>query len=288
MRVLRVLGILFAAFLLCGTVSAAEWSSTIPNKEDKEGLTLLKRSVSDVPIEDCKRRDICDLTRLLFVSEDYRVKVGKNEYQYFTLMYATYETATFATLEKYAFVPFIRGSVFTSQKDPSTGNVEIRYNVALASFNQWLVYRIPSWIIDSGDASPASHSVEGFPRHEFYRWQSAILPPPWITQEENVYGWDKPKVPRLYVDDDPQTALLSGRVAYNVSLEFKTCLYKSADIPQATTRDNTNFAEPLYCFPWRSSFVYDHDSKKFESPEGIVFPGLTGPNELIILGDKIK
>lgn len=306
MRALRFLGALCAVLTLMGMAAAAE-KAVAPKKENN--LTLLNRSLQDVPVENCERRDVCDLKRLLFVSDDYQLAIGKNEYQYFTLMYATYETATFATLEKYAFVQFIRGSAFTSRKDLETGEIDVAYNRALGNFNQWLVYRIPSWIIDAGEATPAYMSVEGASRHYWYRWQREILPPPWISQEEYIFcgnDWkppspsnketkneelrckNRPSAPRLYVDDEPEGALVLDGVARNVSLEFKTCLYKSADVPQTTERDNVNFAEPLYCFPWRTSFVYNHDLKKFESPPELVFPGLTEPNELIILGDRKK
>jgi len=291
MHILRMFGVLLAALLLfCGSVSAAQRSPPPAKKESASPLTLLKSTTVDVPLGECERRDTCDLRRLLFVTEDYRLKIGKDEYQYFTLTYATYETATFATLEKYAFVQFIRGSVFTSRKDPVTGKTEVTYDGALGNFDQWLVYKIPEWIIDAGSTSPTYMSIEGMPQHYWYRWQNAILPPPWLTQDENIYRQDRSqlKVPRLYVDDNPQEALVVNGTAYNVSLEFKTCLYKSADIPKTTTRDNTNFAEPLFCFPWRSSYVYNHDLKKYESPEGLVFPGLTGENVLIIIGDKMK
>ena len=249
---------------------------------------LLKRSVLDVAIENCADRDICDLKRVLFISEDFEIASVSGIYGYGTRLYATYETATFATLEKYAFVNFIRGAVFNSVRDSETKEVAIKYDVAYGNFNEWIVYKIPSWIIDAGGPSPVYMSVEGFPSHEFYRWKKNVFPAPWVTHEERIYGWEKPTVPRLYVDDEPEFAHASDDAAHNVSLEFKMCLYKIKDIPIATTRDNTEFAQPLFCFPWRSSFVYNHDLRKFESPEGLVFPGLTGPNELRVIGNKMK
>lgn len=290
MNILRA----FCAILLTLSVSAIPAAEKgvkrkwVEAKTAAAAETLLKRFQQDIMIENCEKRDICELKRVLFVADDYRVEMSPGDYRYFTLTYATYEAKTFGALEKYAFVQFIRGAVFTSKKNPITGEVEIIYNSALANFDQWLVYKIPSWIIDARDASPTYMSVEGAPRHFWYRWQSNILPPPWISGEEKIYGKSRPPVPRLYVDDNPQEAFVFDGTAYNVSLEFKTCLYKSDDIPATTTRDNVSFAEPLYCFPWRSSFVYNHDSKNFESPDGLVFPGIAGSNELIILGDKQK
>src|SRR3989338_7134725 len=285
MRTFRFLSVLFVTLtLLYGIASGAERpkKDPVPKKENVSEGTLLKRFVWDVPIENCELRNICDLKRLLFVADDYKAGPGANDYPYFTKMYATYETATFATLEKYAFVQFIRGTVFTSRKDDQSGKVEITMDSVLRNFNRLLVYRIPSWIIDSKGASPVYMSVEGYGRHDWYRWKKETMPPPGLSDEEvNIYGWGNPPVPRLYVDDDPQAAFVaSSGVAYNVSLEFKTCLYLSVDIPQTTTRDNVDFAEPLYCFPWRSSYVYNHDVQRFESPVGIVFPKGHGGNVL--------
>ncbi len=80
---------------------------------------------------------------------------------------------------------------------------------------------------------------------------------------EVLYYKEKPTVPRLYVTDHPGTSFLKGSVAKNISLQFKTCLYRTSEIPEITTGDEIDFAKPLHCFEWASSYIYDYKKNDF-------------------------
>ncbi len=238
----------------------------------EEPVTILRRSTERAVLSDCIRRGTCDLKLLLFVATDYRIGLSpKPEDQHYgTSLYATYETSSFVNLEEYAFVNFIRGCVYASYLDPETGDTRIRYDVAVRSFGEYVEFRFPDWIIDSVDTDPVYWSNDDQPRHYLYQWQQNIFPVP--NRQMNLYGEaeQKPPKPRLFVTDYPSQAFmrLDGG-AQNVSLELRTCLYRSSDIPRTARRDTTDFGPPIACFDWRSSYVYNHALKKFESPKEI-------------------
>lgn len=230
-------------------------------------------------------------------------------YHFGTRVFAGYETATFDTLEKYVFVQFIRGSVYYSRRNDKTGAVELRPpigGISTKSFGWWIEFTYPLWTIDSDILDPNYYGEEGSPRHYLYEWwdEGVLDKDPYMVSKErfmryrtekkkskkfeprmielsefigvpdrqgNLYGEKTPSRPALFVRDSPDQAWIIGDgIVKNVSLEFKMCLFKAIDVPTQTTRDNINFAEPIYCFPWRSSFVYNHELKKFESPQDVI------------------
>jgi hypothetical protein len=65
--------------------------------------------------------------------------------------------------------------------------------------------------------------------------------------------------------DYPAGAFVTGTGVKNVSLEFKTCIYKASDVPAETRRDNTDFAKPINCFGWQNVYVYDFDNGRFQT-----------------------
>jgi hypothetical protein len=65
--------------------------------------------------------------------------------------------------------------------------------------------------------------------------------------------------------DYPAGAFVTGTGVRNVSLAFKTCIYRSRDVPAETQRTSVNFAQPLHCFPWDNIYTYDFAAAKFQS-----------------------
>ena len=65
--------------------------------------------------------------------------------------------------------------------------------------------------------------------------------------------------------DNPAGAFVTRSGARNVALQFTTCIYKAADVPRATRRNDINFAKAIACFEWQNIYVYDFDKQTFRT-----------------------
>lgn len=212
---------------------------------------------------DCGKNNTCDLKWAAAITEDYEVMVD-GESHFGTRQFTEYETASMETLEKYSFVQFLKGCKFDSfERDGRV--IKIVESNSIWHFGEPKVFRFPEWTIDSWDKDPIYGSIPG-DRHSFYRWNTFGSK---SKIGEKFYRQEMPPTPSLYVSDRPGTAFLYGGTARNISLQFKICLYKTADVPQETTGENINFGTPIHCFTWKSSFIYDHVANVFEKKDNI-------------------
>ena len=62
----------------------------------------------------CKKTKTCDLGKIEYLVEDYKVAIG-GSYNYGTRMFTVYETKSLKSLEKFAFVQFVKGCIFSSR-----------------------------------------------------------------------------------------------------------------------------------------------------------------------------
>ncbi len=227
--------------------------------QEEDGITVLKSRSKTFKNADCRKRSTCDLVEVRFVVEDYRVRLPEG-FNYGTRLRASYQTRSLPDLENYVFVEFVRGGVYTSVVEG--GRVKRSFDYAILSFDNFQISHLPNWVIESEDTDPAYNSRPGLPRHYLYRWnKDGEL---FNSESEFLYGQARPDLPILYVLDSPGTAFYANRKAKNLALEFRMCLYKAAEVPQAIAPDNLNFAEPLFCFPWKSYFTYNHRKSRFE------------------------
>ena len=277
-KILLFLGALFAALSF-----AAETS---------EKVIVLQRQSATIVNKDCEKTKTCDLKQVSFTVEDY----GDGAYLG-TKFIAGYETETVGDLENYLFVQFIRGCVFTTAENTKTGAIETRFDGARRLFGEFQLFVHKDWDIDvnnTNGSGPAYYTnlpdanklaqtfaqqAESYRppkslRHFFYMWNdkkdaqelSTNLPG---SNNTSFFGLGRPQKPRLFIDDVPsRTSLFAGSeellLARNVSLEFKTCLYRTGDVPTGVTAGET-LGNPVNCIPWRSSFVFNHALKQFES-----------------------
>ena len=211
--------------------------------------------------ENCTSDNTCDLKKFWIETSSYKVRID-NSYSYGTALKAGYETSSLDALEKYALVQFIRGCHFESIKNPDDSISKV-FSQVKQQFNKWVPFVFYDWVIDSVDEDPIYNSDEDLGRYYFYRWND--------NGSKTFFGEKKPETPALYVVDHPGTAYVSdyygASSAYNLSEEFKMCIYKIEDIPVKTTQDNVEFAKPIHCFYWNSSFIYNQDTKQFESKD---------------------
>lgn len=233
-------------------------------------LTILNQKAERFVNRDCGKTDSCDLLQFTVVSENYLVYTdgGPN---YGTRMYAEYETDKVDNLPLYVIVQFIQGCSFTSYVNEK-GVVGKRMLRVVTSFDDYYEYRFPLWTIDSIDKDPVYFSsFGGIGRNRIgkYLWSAPLWS--WNKNQAEVqrYQYSVPTIPRLFIIDRPSPAFKIGTDAENISVRFRTCIYKSKDVPGETTHDNVDFATPISCLPWSSSFIYDFIAGKFNSPTEI-------------------
>lgn len=212
---------------------------------------------------ECELTSTCDLKEFTLATYDYKVMI-EGSYSYGTSATMSYKTDEVDNLEKYAVVQYIRGCVFDSSL--VDGKIVKGSHTVRKSFDQVIPFFHKTWEIDSLDKDPVYNSIpEG--RHQAYRWNRKQGSTDKKTQ---VYVLnERPAHPELYVTDIPAGAFKVTKEAKNVSLEFKSCIYKTEDIPLETTPGDINFAKPLKCFDWSSSYIYNHKSKLYESKKEI-------------------
>lgn len=238
------------AFLLCSLVLAQDGVVTI--------LTHLEETFIN---NDCKKNQTCDLKKVEYFVEDYSVGID-GDYNYGTRFFARYETKRTKDLEKYVFVQFIKGCDFSSRS--TDGKVEIYHDIVYPRVTGTVKFNFPDWTIDSYDFDPVYSTVPG-ESSRFYGFRWNTVPGSFSTRTEKYYGQKKPKKPQLYIVDHPGSAFYSNGIAHNISLKFRTCIYRIKDVPLAASHGNINFEEPLSCYEWSSSFVYDHSAGQFEN-----------------------
>lgn len=211
---------------------------------------------------DCEKTDSCSLKEFKVRQNEYVIKLAEGgEPAYGTNVFMSYKTSDLASLTDYAIVQFIKGCRFKSVKNPD-GTIS-RHMAVRTSFGKKINYVYRDWAVDSDDMDPMYQHGEVGTRHDFYRWMDGNTPISYVRR--------LPTVPELYVSDIPGTASMDKEIglADNISLEFKTCVYKTKDVPTNSTAENVNFAKPIQCLGWRSSYIYNHKKEIFESPATI-------------------
>lgn len=208
---------------------------------------------------ECKETGTCSLIEFSIVHQKYRVYVNGLPHLG-TRMFAQYETDRLSELTDYAIVQFIRGCVFESVL--VEGEKKIIDSIVVRSFLDIVPFRFPEWVIDSDEKDPVYSSFQG-DRYFSAKWSLAA--PETVGARQYYFGLRVPPRPVLFISDRPGSAFLDGDVARNISLQFRTCLYRASAVPKKTKRTNMYFAEPIHCFGWQSSFIYNFALEQFES-----------------------
>lgn len=253
MRLRLTVGVIMA-FLVAGLVLAQDRRVEILSHKEKVFVN-----------ENCKRTKTCDLKKVEYFVEDYKVAIS-GDFNYGTRFFARYETKSVKNLENYVFAQFIKGCDFSSRL--SDGKFAISHDISYMRDNETVVFKFPDWVLDSYDHDPVYSTLPGKSRFFGYRWNT--IPGSFLIETEKLYGEARPKIPKLYIVDHPGSSFYADGSAKNISLQFKTCIYKTKDVPTNVSYDNVNFAKPINCYEWKSSFVYNHSTGKFESPDYIV------------------
>lgn len=238
---------------------------------------VAQRELAYTHPRECVNDDTCDLRAVRFKAEDYTLP-DEHPGDAFdaTRLYAEYETANMPALRKYLFVQFVRGCVFNTQV-LTDGTIATLYHRTRTILGRRYLYYFPDWVVDSNDATPGyEESDEGQNgiRQYSYEWRPRGAKGfPELSAREmggNYYGVAPPPTPRLYVVDYPDEGKTTEFGVRNVSLEFRMCLYRERDVPRRLFPGERIEREPVVCFPWRNSHMFNHSTGKYERPAGIV------------------
>lgn len=261
-----------ACFLLLGfsAWSFPAFTQTNSEREMQKVLTSIEEYLFEN--EDCARTNTCSLQRVKFKAEQFYV-IENGAKVYSTRLIAWYEADTIAHLRDYVFVQFIEGCAFISYFNAKEKKLSILMRT-YPHFGKTVPLHHPSPVIDSPDTDPAYFSSPNFDRHFAYRWHSRRGVAP--RDHTNVFGLSVPPYPELYITDTPAMQARAFDIetplerAYNTSLRFKTCLYREKDVPKSVP-DGTyvNFGEPIVCFSWKSSYVFDHVRNIYTEPQEV-------------------
>jgi hypothetical protein len=232
-------------------------------------ITVLDQKNFTFKNSDCEKTNSCDLDNISFERVNYRVDFSSGEYNFGSRIISKYKTKKAEDLKNYVFVQYIKGCQFHSRMEAGeSGALELKKNrsIQIISFGEYIPYLFHDWTIDSMDLDPVYNSdAAQADRHYFYRWNTVTGSTDYSTEYYMGETDQKPKDNELYVIDRPGTAF-NQYEATNISLQFKMCLYKTAQIPLTATKDQGIYENPIYCYDWNSSFIYDFKTQKFNSP----------------------
>jgi hypothetical protein len=213
----------------------------------------------------CAETNSCDLKEFKLHTYEYTVNI-RGEMSYGSNAFISYKTKEIDQLENYAIVQKIRGCNFASRK-MEDGSIEKHFLYSREFFGDIVRFKHPEWVIDSVDKDLMYNNYGPEMRHAYYRWNKK--PGSYDKETEEYYFRARPERPELYASDLPGTAFVMDGLVKNISLQFETCIYKTSDVPLESTPDNINFATPIACHEWASSYIYNHNTEKFESKKEI-------------------
>ncbi|MEI7528880.1 MAG: hypothetical protein WCK76_08040 [Elusimicrobiota bacterium] len=215
----------------------------------------------------CRETGTCDLKRFALVQSDFSKNHAATGRYFGTETVLEYETDKAGSLTRYGVAQFIRGCEFHSDRKPDGETVKT-LDISRHWNGKFIIYKHPDWVQDSVTPDPLDWGYETVsPERHFYYWNSR--PGRKDADRNNYYGYKKPAKPILYLHDLPGVAGLDGTSAMNISLQFRACIYKSADVPPNVPAEVLDFAKPLACLEWASSWVYNHAAGRYEQPSEI-------------------
>lgn len=214
--------------------------------------------------------------RLVFQETKKRIflsGIPTNQSNYLTDMRFAYDAGTPENIETFAIVQWIRGCMFHSHAE--NGKVTRSMSIERDHFGQRIKFQHREWEIDSDSTDPIYTNYLNYGRHALLRWNQD--PKSLDAEKAKYYGQLKPPHGSVFATDLPGTGFLtngSGKGegdAQNVSLEFKICLFKTSDLPAATTPSGANIdqSKALTCVNWDQRFVWDFKRGRMNAPKTI-------------------
>ncbi len=219
------------------------------------------------PASECAVNGTCDLKQVIFRKVDYISPHDPSDPDDVLILgskiFLGFQTESLDTLTNYLPVQVERGCMWYSHPGPD-GKLVTEFGIVKSYMGKWQVPHVyRDWTVDSTDTDPA-YGSRGDDRSYSLEWSPKI--PTWIPDGQgNLFGEEKPTVPFLYTKDEPGPAVYAFglKQARNMSLEFKTCLFRREDVPLISNGYDIALEKAVVCFSWDSKFVFDHAKLRF-------------------------
>lgn len=189
----------------------------------------------------------------------------KTEINYMTDTRFVYTAPGPREIESFAIVQWIRGCLFTSD---ATGHQEL--SISRDYFGQVQVFQHRHWQIDSDSTDPVYTSNSKYGRFALLQWNKN--PADLDANTSTYYAKQKPPHGTVFATDLPGSGFAIDRThAQNTSLEFRTCLFHTRDLPATTDPDGTNVdsSKAIWCATWDHKNVWDFTAGKITHPTQI-------------------
>jgi hypothetical protein len=243
--------------LTCGLIFAS------PAQADQ--LKVLDSVTHSFTNRDCQANSTCALNSFYLTVENYEIDISSEGFpgwNYGTRIYASQKTASLMDIFDYGIVQFIRGCEYTSSI--VGGKLQETLNIDREFYGKNVTFQHPEWVIDGVVTDPLDWNFTADPKTRFsaYQWSASGN----IRSTDAKYVENAPPTsPMLFVTDHPGVVSFSpdSGIADNISLQFRTCVYRTKDVPIFVPAENINFAKALHCFDWVSSWIYDFNNKKY-------------------------
>lgn len=243
--------------LIATTASLSAFSGSVTSK--------LVKDLKFTPTEDS------ELQEFRVTVENYKVNFTEGGSSHGSKMIASFKTKDKRELDAFAVVQYIKGCKY--EMIGRGERTEVNRSVARDFFDEVIPFLHKDWVIDSVDLDPIYNSTNEM-RHAYYRWNSVMDSQ--AEETERFYFQEAPSNNRLYVRDMPGTSSVTeypemdAYFATNTSLKFKTCIFKTEDVPSRVSSPEVDLTDrAIKCFEWDSSFIYNAQTKRFESSDEI-------------------
>ncbi len=270
------------AFAAASAAAAAPKPAARPAPPRNETTARFQQKAFPLPADGA-----CALKR--FTLEDYvhSSSAGEFDRSRISVMGAVIETTAPACLRDFAVVQFIRGCVWHDRYElPSLALKERVHDVARWYRGKRVVFSHPDFEVDRTDEDPVYASdpdADGRVGMSYVPKRPLRLRPDRASLMSDLRAFDRPDEREFLQDSAPTTLAFVTDVpdggvtilaedagaltAANSSLDFLTCVYRIADVPESGEMAPAPAAgaagRPLACFTWHSRHVYDPASREF-------------------------
>jgi hypothetical protein len=180
----------------------------------------------------------------------------------------SFKTSDKAQLKDFAFVQYIRGCGYSIDAN-GVRKMAARTNIGVSG----VPFQHKTWQLDTGstidpiyqsDQAGGDDPLRGIhlPRTGSYYLVNPFThqnPAQWGGLESNV------KKPKLFVADAPTGSSVDSSGNRSISsLEFRTCIYRVADVPESVDSADHVFPNALHCLEWKSNYAYDASTASFK------------------------
>ena len=222
-----------------------------------------------MPARDCNANQSCTLGDVKFVEYKKLFRFDGEADRlasHFTDTRFVITTKSVSDLESYGVVQFIRGCMFRNRL--VNGVVQKELSISRDEFGQIVPFQHKGWEIDNDNDDPLISAEPGHGRFALLRWNkdaSNIN-----TEGSTYYANIKPPHSRVFLSDMPGPAALMPtlNVADNATLNFRTCIFKIADLPTHTDPKGSNVdaSKALWCAEWSHNYVWNFKTQQTEEP----------------------